>query len=307
MSTPGEPPGPPPYPGGPGYDPATQPACVRHPDRPTGLACVRCDRPSCPECLREASVGYQCVDCVSSGAAAGRAAARRSGGRVVIGAGAERPLVVPLLIAVNVGIFVLTVIESSSIENNSRAALFEAWALRPLAVAQGDWWRLLTTGFLHFGPIHLAFNMWALWALGRDIEIVLGRARFLLLYVVSLLGGATASFLFSQVQVQTAGASGAVFGLMAAAGVLLHRLGRSPRPVIILLAINLALSVLIPGVSLSGHLGGLVVGAIVAGILVYAPRGRERAVQWGGIGALVVVLFGLMTVRAQMLIAFLTS
>lgn len=303
MATPGEPPGNP----GPGFDPTTQPACVRHPDRPTGLTCVRCDKPSCPECLREASVGYQCVDCVNEGAAASRVAARQSGGRAVIGAGADRPLVVPLLIGLNVGIFALTVIEARSVMGNSQAGLFEMWSLRPLAVAQGDWWRLFTTGFLHFGPIHLAFNMWALWVIGRDIEVMLGRARFLLLYLVSLLGGAAASFMFSQVQAETAGASGAVFGLMAAAGVLLHRIGRSPRPAIVLLSINIALSLLIPGVSLSGHLGGLVVGAIAAAILVYAPRGRERAVQLGGISALVAVLIVLLVVRVQMLNVFLTS
>lgn len=304
MATPGGPPG---YPGGPGYDPSTQPACVRHPDRPTGLACARCEKPSCPECLREASVGYQCVDCVNEGAAASRVAARQSGGRAVIGAGAEKSLVVPLLIGLNVGIFLLTVLEARSVMGNSQAGLFEMWSLRPIAVAQGEWWRLFSTGFLHFGPIHLAFNMWALWVIGRDIEMFLGRARFLLLYLVSLLGGAAASFLFSQVQAETAGASGAVFGLMAAAAVLLHRLGRSPRPAIMLLSINIALSILIPGVSLSGHLGGLVVGAAVAAILVYAPRGRERAVQLGGIAALVIVLLALMVVRAQMLNTFLTS
>ncbi len=301
MSSPGEPPP------SPGFDPATQPACVRHPDRPTGLACARCEKPSCPECLREASVGYQCVDCVNEGVAAGRAAARQSGGRAVIGARASSPLVVPLLIAVNVGIFLYTVLLAGSVMDNYQAGLFEAWSLRPIAVAQGEWWRLITTGFLHFGPIHLAFNMWALWVIGRDVELVLGRGRFLLLYFLSLLGGATASLWFSQVQAETAGASGAVFGLMAALGVLVNRLGRSPRPVIMLLSINIALSILIPGVSLSGHIGGLVVGAVVAAILVYAPRGRERAVQLGGIAALVAVLLVLMVVRAQLLNTFLTS
>jgi membrane associated rhomboid family serine protease len=221
----------------------------------------------------------------------------------VLGPGVDKPLVVPWMIGLNVGIFLLTVLQARSLNENSQAGLFELWSLRPVETAHGEWWRLITTGFLHYGPIHLAFNMWALWVIGRDIELVLGRARFLLIYLVSLLGGAASAFLFSEVRAETAGASGAVFGLMAAAGVLLHRLGRSIRPVIILLAVNVAIS-LLPGISWQGHIGGLVVGAAATAVLVYAPRARQTAVQVGGIAAIVAVLLVVMAVRAATLSSY---
>ncbi len=271
---------------------------MRHPDRPTALSCVRCERPSCPECLREAAVGYQCVDCVRAGARDTRAA--RSVG-VGGGSGTDKPLVVLGLIVVNTAIFLLTVVQAGSVMGNSGAGLFELWSLQPLAVAGGQWWRLLTTGFLHYGPLHLAFNMLALYIIGRDLELALGRGKFLLVYLVSLLGGATSSFVFSGLRDETAGASGAVFGLMAGAAVLLHRLGRSPRPALTLIGINLALTLVIPGISLSGHLGGLVIGAAVTAALVYAPRARQTLWQVGGIAGLVVVLGLVLVVRAASL------
>src|SRR5690606_18646462 len=147
----------------------------------TGLSCNRCSRPACPECLREAAVGHQCVDCVAEGSADIRPG--------VTVAGAEwrgRSVMVPVLVAVNVAIFLWTVLQSGSLAENSAAALFTDWALVPILVAAGEWWRVLTGGFLHFGPIHLAFNMLALWILGRDLEIVLGKTRFLAVYLVSL-------------------------------------------------------------------------------------------------------------------------
>ena len=167
--------------------PAGVAACVRHPDRATRLACSRCERPACPDCLREASVGYQCVDCVA--AAAPTRAPRRAAG--------TRPVVVPTLVALNLAVFAWTAVQARSLLDNADAALFREWALVPYAVAEGEWWRLLTAGFLHIGPLHIAFNMFALWVLGRDLEIVLGRGPFLALYLVSLLGGSTAVVLFA--------------------------------------------------------------------------------------------------------------
>ena len=298
MTTPDGPPGYPPYPGGPeGYDPASQPACVRHPDRPTGVRCARCDRPSCPECLRDASVGFQCVDCVRDDART------YDPGRTVLGVPADkRPgkaLVVPTLIVINVAVFVATVIESASLMGNAGAGLFQSWSLYPLAVAvDGQWWRLITSGFLHFGPLHLAFNMWALWVMGKDLELALGRGRFLAIYLVSLLGGSAAVFLFAGVRSDTAGASGAVFGLMGGLAVVLLRLRQSPRPVLTLIAINIALSIAIPGISLYGHIGGMLTGAAVTAAIVYAPRERQTLWQSGGVIAVVMLLLVLMAAGA---------
>ncbi|HZZ50722.1 MAG TPA: rhomboid family intramembrane serine protease, partial [Pseudonocardia sp.] len=126
----------------------------------------------------------------------------------------HRPLVVYLLIAVNVLVYVYTATEASSFQYNSEAPLFEAWSLLPPLVWQGQWWRLVTSGFLHFGLIHLAVNMWSLWVIGKDLERLLGRRRFLMVYFGSLLGGAVIALLFSPANYQIAGASGAVFGLM---------------------------------------------------------------------------------------------
>ena len=269
--------GPPPYPGPPVPGQPTAPDgaptafCVRHPDRATGLACSRCGRPACPDCLHPASVGAQCDDCVRQG--------NRGVRRWRTVAGAEpggRPFVVPVLIALNVAVFVLTVVQARSIMLNANSALFDAWALAPGEVREGEWWRLVTAGFLHIGPIHLLFNMLALWVLGRDLELVLGRGRFLVLYVISLLGGAAAVMLFYGPDESVAGASGAVFGLMGGLAVVLKRLRVPAGQVIGLIAVNVAISVLIPGISLIGHLGGLVVGAAATAALVYAPPDRNQ-------------------------------
>ena len=259
--------------------------CARHPDRETGLRCVRCDRPACSNCLREASVGYQCVDCVTAG--------NRSGRRATTVAGAEpaaRAVVVPVLVGINVLIYLVTVIQAGSLTGNATADIFEQWGLWPTAVAGGELWRLITSGFLHFGPIHLAFNMLALWVIGRDLELVLGWARFLVVYLVSLLGGSLAVFVLENETTMTAGASGAVFGLMGGLAVVLLRLRRSPGPALTIIALNVFISFVVPGISILGHLGGLVFGAAVTAGMVYAPRDRRMAVQSASVAALLLVV-----------------
>jgi membrane associated rhomboid family serine protease len=249
------------------------------------LRCTRCERPACPECLREAAVGYQCVDCIAQG--------RREVRRGVTVAGAEpgrRPVVVPILIAVNVAIFAWTVAQSGSVVANAAAPLFRQWSLVPGAVGGGEWWRIVTSGFLHFGPIHLLFNMLALWIIGRDLETVLGRGRFVAVYLVSLLGGAAAIMLFYSPSSQVAGASAAVFGLMGSLAVVLRRLRVPAGQVIGLIAVNVVISVVIPQISLTGHLGGLIVGAIATAALVWAPARHRNAFQAGALVALAVAL-----------------
>jgi membrane associated rhomboid family serine protease len=285
----------PPYSGPPPGPPARPVACVRHPDRPTRLTCTRCGQPACPDCLRPASVGAQCVDCVRQG----NRGVRRW--RTVAGAKpGGRPFVVPLLIALNVAVFVWTVVQARSISSNFNSAAFDAWALEPGEVQDGAWWRLLTSGFLHIGPIHLVFNMLALWVLGRDLELVLGRGRFLALYLISLLGGAAAVMLFYGPDESVAGASGAVFGLMGSLVVVLKRLRVPAGQAIGLIVVNVVISVLIPGISLIGHLGGLVVGAAATAALVYAPPNRSQAVvQAIALGALALLVLAVIAVRTM--------
>ncbi len=264
--------------------PAGVAACVRHPDRATRLACARCGRPACPDCLREAAVGHQCVDCVA--ASVPTRAPRRAAG--------TRSVVVPTLVALNVAVYALTAVQARSLLDNADAPLFRALALVPDAVADGEWWRLITAGFLHIGPLHIAFNMWALWVLGRDLEIVLGRGRFLALYMVSLLGGSTAVVLFADPQQYVAGASGAVFGLMSGLLLVLLRLRRPYGPVVALIVINLVITQVVPGISVAGHVGGLVVGGLAAAALVFAPPRRRTLVQTAALVLITAVLLALL-------------
>lgn len=253
------------------------PVCVRHPDRETGVRCTRCDRPACPACLREASVGYQCVDCVAAAARASLRTSTRSRPRsstVSWAAPTGSSVVIPILIAINVAVFVVTVVQAGNLSDNADAPLFRQWALQPAAVAQGAWWQLLTSGFLHIGPLHLAFNMIALWVIGRDLERVLGSVRFLVVYLFSLLGGSLVVYLFANPVSNTAGASGAVFGLMGGLAVVLMRLRLSPRPALTIILLNVIISFVVPNISILGHLGGLASGAALTAAMVYAPKRR---------------------------------
>lgn len=266
--------------------------CVRHPDRPTGLRCTRCDRSACPDCLREAAVGYQCVDCVRS--------TRRTtrGASTVAGAPTDTtPLITPLLIAVNVVIYLITALQAHSFTYNTNSPLGTSWYLWPPLVAAGQWWRIVTSGFIHFGLIHIALNMVSLWIVGRDLERVLGRLRFSVVYGVALFGGGVGAYLFGSIDAPEAGASGAVFGLMGALLVLVVRLKLNPGQVIALVAGNLVLSFSIANVSWQAHIGGLVVGAVIAIGMVYPPASRRNIVQIGTVAVVIAVLAGLFLLR----------
>lgn len=266
--------------------------CVRHPDRRTGLRCSRCDRPACPACLHEASVGYHCVDCVREGRRATRMATTVAGARL-----RSVPVVVPTLIALNVIVFVVTVVQAHSLNQNRRAALFSEWTLWPPVVADGQWWRLFTSGFLHYGLIHIGLNMVALWVIGRDLELVLGRWRFTVLYVLSLFGGGISVFMFGDPSVPVAGASGAVFGLLGGIVVAVFRLKLDARPALLVVGLNIVISVTIPGISLLGHLGGLVVGALVTVGMVYPKPGRRTVIQYGTVLGVLAALVALYFLR----------
>jgi membrane associated rhomboid family serine protease len=222
----------------------------------------------------------------------------RRGTTVAGAAPGVRPLVVPTLVALNVLAFVVTAAQAGSIAANTRSQLFAAWALSPGTVADGEWWRLFTSGFLHIGPLHIVFNMFALWVIGRDMEALLGRGRFLAVYLLGKLGGAAAVMLLYGPDDYVAGASGAVFGLMGGLVVALVRLRRPLNQVFGLLAVNLALGFFVSGISWQAHLGGLLAGAAATAVLVYAPPARRTQVQAGGLAAIAVVLLVLVTAGA---------
>ncbi|HVV09138.1 rhomboid family intramembrane serine protease [Amycolatopsis sp.] len=271
------------------------PGCWWHPTRQTGLTCVRCGRPACPDCLREASVGAQCIDCVQAGRQQAQTQQRQYrssglGARTVAGAKLSNSLVVtPTLIALNIVVYAYTAFQAKSFTDNQTAKLFGDWVLWPRAVAgESEWWRLFTSGFLHYGPIHLAVNMFSLWILGRDMEVLLGKVRFAAVYVLALIGGGVSVFLLDDSNRATAGASGAIYGVLGGILVAVIRLRLNPAPAIGTIVLNLIISVSIPGISLLGHLGGLVVGALVTAAMVYAPT-RNRAV-WQSVAAVVVLV-----------------
>jgi membrane associated rhomboid family serine protease len=235
-----------------------------------------------------ASVGFQCPECVRAGNASIRPVRRGSG---LQAAGRRWGVVTLTLIAVNVAMFLVTAVSAAllgaSPADNYFSPVFRALSQVPFLVDLGEWWRLLTAAFLHIGPVHLLLNMFALLMFGSELERQLGRWRYISLYLVSALGGATAIQLLGEPGGAVAGASTAIYGLMGGLTVLMLMRRQDVRGLLTLLAINVFISFL-PGVSLLGHLGGLVAGALAAAVLVAARR--RAALQAAGLALLAVVL-----------------
>jgi membrane associated rhomboid family serine protease len=283
------------------------PSCFRHPDRETWVSCVRCGRHACPDCLREAAVGQQCVECVRE---AGQATPRSRtvlGGRPVSSAA-----VTWTLIGLNVVLF-LVELAKPSIAND--------WGLLGYAqfspggafqgIAAGQWYRLITSAFLPpatglggLGFIDIAFNLWALYAVGPSLEQLLGRTRFLAVYLLSALGGGVAFFLIGPPYVLALGASGAVFGLFGAWFVASRKLGLDSRGIIVLIGINLAFSLLYRNtIAWQDHVGGLIVGVLITAAFAYAPRKNKLAVQLTAAAAVLIILVVIVVLRSDHLTA----
>ncbi len=287
--------------------PAGAPVCYRHTGRETFVRCARCNRPICPDCMTEASVGFQCPNCVAEGRRTVRPVRTAFGG----GVAGTRGYVTIALIVINVAMLGLSLASASNANKalygqgvggllGGRTPLLDQLAVIGLAqfsdtdptvhgVAAGEYYRLFTAMFMHYGVLHLLMNMYALWILGRTLEAALGPARFLALYLVCGLGGNVAAYVF-QPDALSAGASTAIFGLFAALFLVLRRLGRSTSSVVPVIIINVIFTLTVPGISIAGHIGGLVTGGLVGTGLAYAPRNRRTAVQAGAVGAMVAVL-----------------
>jgi membrane associated rhomboid family serine protease len=242
-------------------------ACYRHPDRRAGVLCQRCDRPICPACMNQASVGFHCPECV------------KATGQRVFTAGQlrTRPIVTQVVIGLCLAAAAYEVVRGGP--QPSPQELVDLGALFGPLVAAGEWWRLVTVGFLHANAIHLGFNMLVLWRLGQVLEPSLGRVRFAAVYVVSLLAGSLGIMLL-QPNAATVGASGAVFGLFGAAMAAQRAQGVNPLegPLAGLIMVNLLFTFLIPGISIGGHLGGLAGGLVSGWVLVdLGPRLPGRA------------------------------
>lgn len=248
--------------------------------------------------MRDASVGHQCVECVTAGARSVRQVRTQFGGVPV-----AKPTVTYVLIGVNAVMFALQIL----VPGFQRALVLQSFA-----VADGEFYRLLTSAFLHYGAAHILFNMWALYVVGPPLEAALGRLRFIGLYLVSALGGSVLVYLASSPVAQTAGASGAIFGLFGATFVIGRRLRMDVRWVIAIIAINLVITFVIPlvssqNISWQGHIGGLVTGAAIAAAYAYAPHKSRNLVQAGATAAALLLFAVLIWWRTDVLLGVLAG
>lgn len=279
------------------------PVCYRHQDRETHIRCQRCNRPICPDCMRTASVGFQCPDCVAEGARTTRQARTAYGG-----VRHARPgLVTQVLIGLNILVFVLVLGTGGS-----SGPVLARFALIPTGgnflvggqptvvdgIAQGAVWQLVTSMFTHVAIWHIGFNMLALFILGPQLEAMLGRWRFATLYLLSgLVGSATVYWLSSPTSV-TIGASGAIFGLMGALLVVAFKVKGDVQSLLTLVAINVVITVLGASfISWQGHLGGFVGGLVLGLVLVYAPRQHRTAWQLAGVTVVAVLTVAAIVLR----------
>ena len=277
-------------------DPGYQ-TCYRHPDRQAGVICQRCDRPICPQCMHQASVGFHCPECTKAGAQ-----------KVYQGVASlrQRPIVTEILMGINVLVFVIgaLVVANGDYLAGSITSFHIDWASiaylqgNPFigysgGVGGGEWYRLVTAGFVHFGIIHLAVNMYSLWILGRATEQYAGRLKFGIIYGVSLLAGSFGS-LVVEPQALSAGASGAIFGLMGAIFLMFRAEGIpvSRSPLMGILILNLIITFTASNISVGAHVGGLLGGAAVGWLFFdLAPRqGVDKRLPYALAGGLAVAL-----------------
>jgi membrane associated rhomboid family serine protease len=275
------------------------PVCYRHPKRETWVSCQRCGRPICPECQTQAAVGVQCPECIREG----QAGMPRRAPAIVR---ALRPSGTPVVTYVLIGLCVVLY----GLQFLTSGALTDAWLMDPSAV-RSEPWRLLTSGFLHSQaivvPIHLLFNMYALYVFGPALEVFLGRARFLALYLISTIGGSVAEVLLYQWAIATdgeiieatngfiqpglsLGASGAIFGLMGALVVLRKAMGFRLGQILLVVVLNLAIGFIVPNIAWEAHLGGFGIGAAIAAVYLRTRRSESKALQIVGVAGIAVGL-----------------
>ncbi|WP_026264872.1 MULTISPECIES: rhomboid family intramembrane serine protease [Micrococcaceae] len=287
----------------PSAEPSAQvPVCPRHPDRPSYVRCQRCGRPACPDCQRAAAVGFQCVDCVNETRRTTPEVRTVYGGAVATG----RPMVTFAIIAVCALLQVLQFVISN--EGVYRALAFANIYAEP-KYNEFEPWRMLTSAFLHSPDnlLHILLNMYTLWIFGQALEPILGRLRFLALFVISALGGSVGYLLLTPLYVPgqqlfgVVGASGAIFGLFGAMLLVQRQRGGDTRQLWVLIAINGVIGFLVPQIAWQAHLGGLVTGGLCAAVLAYTPRGRRQGlIQAAGLAAVVALLVALTWLRVSL-------
>jgi len=238
----------------------TTTTCYRHSGRETGVSCSSCGRPICPDCMTSTPVGMRCPECARQKTKV-RTAATLTG----------TPQLAYALIAINVLAYL-----AAEAGGGGATSVYGRGVLYAIGVADGDWWRLITAGFLHSSLLHLALNMYFLYVLGTLLEPSIGKLRFATIYFVSLIGGSFGALLLDPDKF-TVGASGAVFGMMGAAILAMRARGIDPMQsgLGVTLLLNLGITFLIPNISIGGHLGGLFAGGLV-GYLMFEVAERKR-------------------------------
>jgi membrane associated rhomboid family serine protease len=287
--------------------------CYRHPDRETGLSCSECGRPICVDCMTVAPVGIRCPDHAGTRPRAVRSATRPASiaSKRVRRTAARHGYVIPefsvtrLLVAINVLVYLAELAAGGDINGTGNWIYDHGVLVRnafygdgtPAGLAHGEWWRLITAAFLHYGPIHLGLNMLALWWLGQPVEAALGRARYVLLYFAAGLAGSAGALILSP-NAFTVGASGAIFGILGALLVLEYQVtGSLAGQAMTLIIINLAFSAgFRSNISLGGHVGGLIAGILGAVALVALRRYFPAVGRAGIVRSAAVVAIGVVSV-----------
>ncbi|MYS05870.1 rhomboid family intramembrane serine protease [Streptomyces sp. SID6041] len=280
------------------------PRCYRHPEVETGIRCTRCEKPICPSCMVSASVGFQCPDCVRSGSGTGHAADANqprtlAGGRVA----SDGRLVTKILIGINLAVYLAVLAFGDRLVDE---LVLIGYAYSPalgelVGVADGEWYRLLTSTVLHQEAWHILFNVLGLWVIGGIVEPELGRIRYAALCLLSGLSGSVLAYLVAAQNQPSLGASGVVYGLIGAWVVLARRQRHDMRPVVLFVALSLLMTFTRPGISWEAHVGGLVAGAVVTYALVHAPRARRNLVQYGALSLVLLIDLGIVLARSATL------
>lgn len=281
--------------------------CYRHPNRQSFVLCQRCMRTICPDCQTQAAVGVICPECMKeqrkAQTPAQRKAQRRWGGGATAIARSGRPIVTYALLAVTSLIGLLQLLPGVGNEI-TEALQFGARYLYPhVSPFPFEPWRLLTAVFVHGGPVHLALNMLALWMLGQSLEPMLGRARFLSLYLICGFGGSVLVACLNPGGL-TVGASGAIFGLMAALLIIGRHIGANVTGILVILGINFALGFVIGNIAWEAHLGGAIVGALIALIVIRTKRREQRTLQITLLVAVVLALIAVVAFVPPLLLGF---
>ena len=239
--------------------------CKNHPEKETYVRCTRCENYICTDCMRSASIGYQCPSCASDS--------------TPVIKGINRNRFIPSQKNTQVTKFLsISLLVAYVFQFLLGDVLIANFALFAPSVANGQWWLLITAGFLHGSIFHLLFNVYILWVIGSQLESIVGKTKFVVIYFVSLLGGSFASHLFSPSGSYSIGASGAIFGLMGAMLVVGRKRNLDISQITTLVVINVVIGFVLSGIDWRAHLGGLAAGAFITWVLINATslKGKNQ-------------------------------